>query len=422
MQIIIFGMHRSGTSPLARIINLMGAYLGLEGDLMEPQTDNPKGFWERRDVYALHQDILRSGGADWHTVNEFDLGQLSPEQRTAAAQRVRKIVSDLDTSRPWVVKDPRICLLFPVWREFLEVPVCVHIYRHPIEVARSLQTRNGFPLQLGIALWEQYHLAALTNTHGLPRLLVSHRCLMEQPVATIHMLYDDLVSLGIQGLHCPSEREIRAFIDPNLYRAREEPTLTREMLNQAQLELYDAFEEQRILEHEVVPVLSAGGREVLTEYCVIEKRVALLEGEVRQRQQAVEALEAEVQSRGQALQRRDAEVETLQRQAASQTEELRERLEQVALLEGEVRQRQQAVEALEAEVQSRGQALQRRDAEVETLQRQAASQTEELRERLEQVALLEGEVRQRQQAVEALGQALQRRERSSGKQRAKRKS
>ena len=34
MQIVVLGMHRSGTSSVTRLINMMGAYAGGEGDLM----------------------------------------------------------------------------------------------------------------------------------------------------------------------------------------------------------------------------------------------------------------------------------------------------------------------------------------------------------------------------------------------------
>jgi hypothetical protein len=54
MAICILGMHRSGTSVTARAINLLGAYLGEEKDLMPHNPYNPEGFWERQDIYDLH--------------------------------------------------------------------------------------------------------------------------------------------------------------------------------------------------------------------------------------------------------------------------------------------------------------------------------------------------------------------------------
>jgi hypothetical protein len=39
-------MHRSGTSMVARLLNMMGAYFGAEGISTGANRENPKGFWE----------------------------------------------------------------------------------------------------------------------------------------------------------------------------------------------------------------------------------------------------------------------------------------------------------------------------------------------------------------------------------------
>ena len=57
MQSIILGMHRSGTSCVTRLVNMMGAYIAPEGIEMLSQPDNPKGFWERTDVMELNDEI-----------------------------------------------------------------------------------------------------------------------------------------------------------------------------------------------------------------------------------------------------------------------------------------------------------------------------------------------------------------------------
>ena len=66
MQILILGMHRSGTSVVARLLNMMGAYFAPEGVSNGANEENPKGFWERQDVRALNDLVLHSAGADLH--------------------------------------------------------------------------------------------------------------------------------------------------------------------------------------------------------------------------------------------------------------------------------------------------------------------------------------------------------------------
>jgi hypothetical protein len=63
MQIILLGMHRSGTSAVAGLIHLMGAYVGDETIYMPPTKDNPKGYWERMDVYRFNDRFLHDARA-----------------------------------------------------------------------------------------------------------------------------------------------------------------------------------------------------------------------------------------------------------------------------------------------------------------------------------------------------------------------
>jgi len=42
--VIILGMHRSGTSALARVVNLLGVDLGKS--FLPPDPANPSGYWE----------------------------------------------------------------------------------------------------------------------------------------------------------------------------------------------------------------------------------------------------------------------------------------------------------------------------------------------------------------------------------------
>ena len=54
--ILILGMHRSGTSVMARCCNLLGVYLGQE--FIETNQYNQKGFWEHSDVVSIEEAML----------------------------------------------------------------------------------------------------------------------------------------------------------------------------------------------------------------------------------------------------------------------------------------------------------------------------------------------------------------------------
>jgi hypothetical protein len=264
MQILILGMHRSGTSVLARLLNMMGVYFAPEGTATGANEENPKGFWERRDVRTLNDMVLHSADADWHRLGNFSLAQV-PETMLARFQKdARKIILELDAHRPWFLKEPRCCILAPLWLELLEFPVVLLLYRSPIEVARSLETRNGFPLSFGLALWERYNIAALNATLGMQRLQVNHANLMADPVETVRNLHQQLGALGVRGLSLPSNEEILAFLDSSLYRAKEE-TGDGNLLTEAQQALQTNFQTGNALLRTEPILLSEEAREKLRE-------------------------------------------------------------------------------------------------------------------------------------------------------------
>ena len=61
---VVLGMHRSGTSAVTRILNLLGADVGPEDDLLT-EYDNPSGHWESKALVACNDRILAAFGRSW---------------------------------------------------------------------------------------------------------------------------------------------------------------------------------------------------------------------------------------------------------------------------------------------------------------------------------------------------------------------
>ena len=59
--IVVLGMHRSGTSAIARSLELLG--VGLGDNLHPAGFDNPKGFWEDRACLEINEELLRYFGS-----------------------------------------------------------------------------------------------------------------------------------------------------------------------------------------------------------------------------------------------------------------------------------------------------------------------------------------------------------------------
>ncbi len=263
MQILILGMHRSGTSVVARLLNMMGVYFAPEGVSTGANEENPKGFWERQDVRALNDALLHSAGAEWHRVSAFSLDQIPEAALAEFKKQASEIILSMDAHRPWFLKEPRFCLLAPLWLELLEFPLCLIVYRSPLEVALSLETRNHFSLPFGLALWERYNTDLLEATRHCRRIQINHADLMAAPVTAVRRLEENLQALGVTAVRSPSDDEILAYIDPALYRAKEAEVSARQKLSASQRALGNAFLNGTALREEKRTQLSASSQNVL---------------------------------------------------------------------------------------------------------------------------------------------------------------
>ena len=61
--IAITGMHRSGTSLLANLLNQAGLSLGEK--LLGPMDSNPKGHFEDYDFLKFHKELLAFNRQTW---------------------------------------------------------------------------------------------------------------------------------------------------------------------------------------------------------------------------------------------------------------------------------------------------------------------------------------------------------------------
>ncbi len=188
--IALLGMHRSGTSALARTLGDLGAWLG-----------SPE-YVTRRSEHALvqecNQEILNSLGGHWSAPPVFEPGWIDQPELGPIDAQARAAVADL-VARPLSMwKDPRNSFTLPYWRERLpEPPVVVVSYRHPMEVAGSLEARNHFGPGHAVALWEAYNRASLESAAGLPTIFVGYADLVADPIATLESVCERLGGVGI---------------------------------------------------------------------------------------------------------------------------------------------------------------------------------------------------------------------------------
>ncbi|WP_300540877.1 hypothetical protein [Maricaulis sp.] len=201
---IVLGMHRSGTSALTGTLLEAGVYLGRVLD--QSIKRNPKGLQEAPAVLYMQEDLLKANGGCWHEPPDvIEWGPLH------TAVRDLFIESRADMAC-WAFKDPRTLITLDGWLEALPEARPLGIFRHPMAVARSLESRNGFPIEKGLAVWLAYNSRLLDWQQRLHFPVV--QCLSDT-VAMQNKLRDLLAALDLET------RAPLDFFDANLQTVRE---------------------------------------------------------------------------------------------------------------------------------------------------------------------------------------------------------
>lgn len=216
--LFILGMHRSGTSALARVVNLLGAELG--SDLMQAADDNEKGFFEHEGAVVIHEALLTSLHLRWCDFLPLPEGwQSSAEAKDASGELTALIERDFAGAPLWAIKDPRMSRLFPLWKPLVEKrdmkPLALVTWRNPLEVAASLKKRDGMAESNALLCWLAYTLEGLRHAQGLPMAIVSYDALMENWQGTMEHAAQ---SLGIEWPRTPAaaKAEVEQFLTPSL--------------------------------------------------------------------------------------------------------------------------------------------------------------------------------------------------------------
>ena len=145
--IIVVGMHRSGTSLVARLLERAGVFMG------RPQSYNAEAVLFQR----LNRRILESFGASWRTIDVLPAPERLAAHSTPLDRRLRGLLRrDLlprfwglsaprlwERPRPaWGWKDPRTSVLLPIWARQFPNAAVVHVVRDGRDVVESLAARD----------------------------------------------------------------------------------------------------------------------------------------------------------------------------------------------------------------------------------------------------------------------------------------
>jgi hypothetical protein len=213
--VFVLGMHRSGTSLTAEIVHSMGfAVPGHSLDAID--SINAHGFWESQEVVDFDEGVLSAAQLKWYHIcpvghifkntREFD-------KRVAEMSEFLKVESGKHGSL--VIKDPRLCLLWPLWfaaadRSVYDVKV-IFVNRHPSSIASSIKKRDGFSTFSVHLLW-LYYFFSVFSAKDFPELLyLNYEDILADDWET------ELISgfLGVNRISCD---DWMGIVDPALQR------------------------------------------------------------------------------------------------------------------------------------------------------------------------------------------------------------
>lgn len=227
--LFILGPHRSGTSLVAGALHTLGVKLG--DRFIEPNRDNPKGFFEEEEVVRFNDRLLRSMSLSWDSFGfvweeDFAAQRYKPYHAAAVAM-IKDRFAECGVAG---LKDPRFCLLLPFWKrviaEALDVDVIYILgIRAPGECVRSQRTRhiNDSDFHLlgrrniqSLLMWWTYLVRALAEVAPGHLVVVNYASLIESPDRELHRLAK-LLEFELSQPACDSF--CRLHVEPDLNRS-----------------------------------------------------------------------------------------------------------------------------------------------------------------------------------------------------------
>lgn len=306
----IAGMHRSGTSMVARMLYACGLYLGPPRELGAPANDNPEGFWENIGFRRLNDELLGRFGGSWDAPPLMPQGWETGEEIAALRDAAEEIAAQIRSHRHWGWKDPRNSLTFSLWKRIIPNLKAVICVRNPIEVSRSLVVRNRMSEAAAIQLWLIYNRHLLAVVPPEDRVVTHYDSYFHDPRAEIRRVLErtglrasdeaviracDTISTGLRHHHIDTETLIASGVEDEVIEVYLKLCAEAGPVYQQVLQGEPAAETQYDSKHRNHHIL----------------RMFRLEARLAQQEQLLRERDAEVSSLKALLAERDADIASL---------------------------------------------------------------------------------------------------------------
>jgi len=149
--VIVLGMHHSGTSILAEILHRNGVFM--QANMPHHES---KFF-----TIEINDELIMGGGANWANNPIMPVASVMAKLDEVRACIEGKactnyVESGYDGLSRWGFKDPRTCVLLPLYLEIFPHAQLLHIIRNEDDVAASLAAskKKGLGVKPDFDLWK----------------------------------------------------------------------------------------------------------------------------------------------------------------------------------------------------------------------------------------------------------------------------
>ena len=383
--IIITGMHRSGTSLTASLLQSAGINIG--DRLMGEDTGNAKGHFEDLDFVEFHQNVLQSQGisvAGWTEQNQV---QVQP-QYLASAQN---LILARQQHQIWGWKDPRTTLFLDFWSQLIPDARYIFVYRSPWTVVDSLFRRGDMIFRtnpnFAVQQWCNYNREILNfyQSHSDQCLLLEIGSVINN--STVVNLVQQKFGWELRAPESLYKPSLFTVDSNNYYRQ----ALISKFFPQA-IDLYNQLEQQ------------ADGSSPVTHQDIDQQQAAnsTCESWILQDWIDLKRVNTELNQTQQQLQATSSELNQTQQQLQATSSELNQTQQQLQAANSELNQTQQQLQAANNELNQTQQQLQAANNELNQTQQQQQQLQEELNQSQKQFQIAQRETEQFKLLVAAM--------------------
>ena len=212
--VIVLGMHHSGTSILAEILHRSGVFM----------QSNMHHHESKFFALEINDRLIMGNGANWarNPIMPVDevMSKLPEVQHRIEKKGYRKYLeAGYDGHSRWGFKDPRTCVILPLYLKVFPNAQLLHIVRNEQDVAISLAAsdKKGLGILSDLEFWKelQRQYVGRVREYG-----VRHKHYLEFDYETFCLQPVETMQRVFRCLNVELNDEVREFLLKNIYTHR----------------------------------------------------------------------------------------------------------------------------------------------------------------------------------------------------------